>query len=140
MCAKQIPMKTSSIHTVYMFQNVTVSTQGGDTVILHGVNLGPKVNFVQYGRAGKGFIATCEAARKPYTTLVCVTARGIGGPHQWQIRTNGVKESDPSSKVTQYAQLEVPNATVRSVDGKVPSEVARMIAILEQQALDAAGA
>ena len=80
-------------------------------VVITGSNLGPVINAVSYGPAGYGYsipTSDCTGIRAPYNSITCSVRKGIGGPHKWVVRSNGVGASDVSTVVTAYETLGTP--------------------------------
>ena len=69
----------------YSPQNL--KTIGGDTIQIHGHNLGPKDLPVdaQYGPAGEGFCAQSCVVKAASTMIECQTAQGTGALHRWRV-------------------------------------------------------
>ena len=96
-----------------------MSTQGGDTLVIEGRNLGPMDNAfvsgdVQYGVSSPLFSAVACAIIVPHTRLACETVEGVGVGQSVAVRVGGLSAAQqftPSISLS-YAAPEVDTVQV----------------------------
>ena len=93
------------IHTFSGPGSAYASTDGGETVMIHGRNFGPAdadyLSVVQYAY-GAYKAANCTVVGNEHDLIHCLTVPGVGSDIQWGITVEG-QESELSLNTTSYA-------------------------------------
>jgi len=97
-------------------------TSGGQTVVLHGANMGrdaTTLDVVSYGPTGAEFEAIGCVVQEPHRSLMCTTPEGAGKDLRFRVVVAGVESAAPR---TQYAPPQLDG--VRLLNATAPVQAA----------------
>ena len=100
-----------TLHNSSFLPDTTVdslNSHGGQTIIIHGHNFGPRTEFITkitYGPLGQIYTARNCTILVKSTQIMCLTAPGVGLDHKWIVSVRGqVNEFRLNEPTTSYAR------------------------------------